>query len=130
MIIAPSLFILPHTVNSHLVKHSDLRDLRFFDFEVKQEYYLFGNQSECSQRCSFHSTHTLLRNTHIHTRTHINTAFQLPGVLRRLAAEGSTTPPTPKHASEQRAHEHRHPQGHMHDEVEDTHAHTLLGITY
>lgn len=59
--------------------------------------------------------HPPTQHTHTHTsfRVHINTVFELPGVLRRLAAEGSTTtPPTPKHASEQRAHKHRHPPTH------------------
>lgn len=48
--------------------------------------------------------HPPTRHTHTHTRARISPAPQLPGVLRRLAAEGWTTPPTPKHASEQRAH--------------------------
>lgn len=41
----------------------------------------------------------------MHTHTH---SAQFPGVMRRLAAEGlTTTPPTPKHATEQQ--EHKHP---------------------
>lgn len=52
--------------------------------------------------------------THENTHAQATHAYaqtqRFPCVLRRLAAEGSTTPPTLKHASEQRALGRRHPR--------------------
>ncbi len=114
---APSFLpLLP----SHLLKKFWSLNLLFFiPSEVQQECYLFGNQSALTEMLFSLHPHPPTQHTHILARTHactyIYTTFQLPGVLGRLAAEGSTTtPPTPKHASEQRAREHRHPQTHTH----------------
>lgn len=91
------------------------KNVIFEKIKIKLCCYLIGNEWNFLQRLALQPTHSCLR-THAHARkcTRINTASQLPGALRRLAAEGSTmTPPTLKHASEQQAHEHPQ-QSHTH----------------